>query len=322
MRRQMAWWMLMAAVAWSTAGAKSAHGQALAPVASAEDASPTLLSNPLQSLPPDEARQVLQWAADWVRQAVPASYHGDKGWGKRTRIYAGFKVDVDDGRLKTKRRWKDVKHGRWLRYAVHLRDPNDPRRLDIRITHAEQGPDQRIRFAAQLDSVLDVELEQERWNLGTRLFSVSVQARVKLRMLVSGDVGFELDVTRIPPDLLADPQIASTELSLVDLKVDRISKIGGDVAESIGDLVKRIVRQEYLPGQQAAITQKLNAQLDRRRDRLRLGASQWFSAAVTRQPAETAGPMTTALGPTLAGDLTAAARDDKDDHQERHWDTQ
>src|SRR5690606_16272395 len=109
---------------------------------------------------------------------------------------------------------------------------------------------------------------------------------------------------------------ASTELSLVDLKVDRISKIGGDVAESIGDLVKQIVRQEYLPGQQAAITQKLNAQIDRRRDRLRLGASQWLSAAASRRPATATIPVTAGAGP-LVGDLTAAARDDKDDHQER-----
>lgn len=300
--------MLITALAWSAGGAKIASGQAPLVAHPAETATP-MLGNPLESLPPEEARQVLQWAADWVRQVLPASYQDDKDWGKRTRVYAGVKVDLDDGRIKTKRRWKELKHGRWLRYTVHLRDPTDPQRLGIRITHAEQGPDQRIRFAAQLDSVLDVELQQERWNLGTRLFSVSVQAQVKLRMLIAGDVGFELDVTRIPPDLLADPQIASTELSLVDLKVDRISKIGGDVAESIGDLVKRIIRQEYLPGQQAAITHKLNAQIDRRRDRLRLGASQWLSSAVVHQPA-----LAASVWPTDSG-LTATARDDKDDDQ-------
>ena len=314
MHRRIAGLIFITALLCSTGGAKIASGQTLG-AQPAEIVSPAL-GNPLESLPPEQARQVLQWAADWVRQVLPASYQGDKDWGKRTRVYAGVKVDLDDGRLKTKRRWKELKHGRWLRYAVHLRDPTDPQRLDIRITHAEQGPDLRIRFAAQLDSVLDVELQQERWNLGTRLFSVSVQAQVKLRMLIAGDVGFELDVTRIPPDLLADPQIASTELSLVDLKVDRISKIGGEVAESVGDLVKRIIRQEYLPGQQAAITHKLNAQIDRRRDRLRLGASQWLSAAVMQQPAAATGELPTDNG------LTTTARDNKDDDQQRHRHTQ
>ena len=317
MHRQIGGLMFVTALAWSARDGEFASGQAPLLAQPAAAASPRPLGSPLESLPPEEAHQVLQWAADRVRTVLPASYHGDKHWGKRTRVYAGVNVDLDDGRIKTKRRWKDLKHGRWIRYAVHLRDPHDPQRLSIRITQAEQGPDQRIRFAAQLDSVLDVELEQERWNLGTRLFSVSVQAQVTLRMLISGDVGFELDVTRIPPDLLADPQIASTELSLVDLKVDRISKIGGDVAESIGDLVKQIIRQEYLPGQQAAIAQKLNTQIDRRRDRLRLGASQWLSSAIVHQPA-----LATSRLPAGDSGLTAATRDNEDDDQERHRHTQ
>jgi hypothetical protein len=59
--------------------------------------------------------------------------------------------------------------------------------------------------------------------------------------------------------------------------LDRISHVGGEVAESIGDLVKQIVRDEYLPSQQAKIAEKLNRQIDRRRDHLRLGASDWLS---------------------------------------------
>ncbi len=311
MHRQTPWWVLVMWLIVGTTGVRSASGEELPFLANPREAasSPEMV-NPLESLPPEEARQVLQWAADWVRQMLPASYHGDKNWGKKTRVYAGVKMDIDDGRIKTKRRWKELRHGRWIRYAVHLRDPTDPRRLNIRITHAEQGPDQRIRFAAQVDTVLDVELQQERWNLGTRLFSVSVQAEATLRMLIAGDVGFELDFTQIPPDILADPHIASTELSLVDLKVDRISKIGGEVAESIGDVVKRIIRQEYLPGQQAAITHKLNAQIDRRRDRLRLGASQWLSSSVARSLV----PAGSAL-PAAGAGLTATARNDKDDDQ-------
>lgn len=238
------------------------------------------LGDPLQRLPPQEAREVLQWAADWVRQVLPQSYHGEKDWGKKTRVYAGVKVDVKDGRLSTHRRWKELHNGRWLRYDVHLRDPADPGRLDIRITRAEQGEDQRIRFEAQIDTLLDLELHQERWNLGTRLFSVSVKAEAKLRMMIAGDVGFEFDLTRIPPDILADPKIVSTDLVLVDLNVSRISKIGGELADAVGDIAKRIIREEYLPRQQAELATKLNAQIDRRRDRLRFGASEWVSRSL------------------------------------------
>lgn len=238
--------------------------------------SPTPRQDPLAMLPPEEAQRVLQWAADWVRQTLPATYRGDKDWGKQTRLYAGVRLTKHEGSLSTKRRWVEVGHGRWIKYDIDLHDPSSPDRLNIQITRAEIGPDQRIRFEAQIDTRVDLHIQQERWNLGTRLFSVSVKGEAALRMLVVGDVGFAFDLTRIPPDVVADPNIRSTELSLISLKVDRISKIGGEVAEAFGDVAERIIRDEYLPKQQAKITARLNRQIDRRRDQFRFGASQWL----------------------------------------------
>ena len=267
---------LPAAVIATTFAVAAASAQPPVQTTAQRPQSSAALPDPLAMLPPEEARQVLQWAADWVRRTLPESYHNDKGWGKKTRVYAGVKWTKHDGKLSTKRRWKELGHGRWVRYDIHLRDPNDPGRLAIRINHAELGEDRRIRFEAQIDTLLDVEVHQERWNLGTRLFSVSVLGQASLRMVVAGDIGFEFDLTRVPPDVLADPHIASTQLTLVNLKVDRVSKIGGEVAEAVGDIAERIIRDEYLPKQQAKITDRLNGQIDRRRDRLRLSASDWL----------------------------------------------
>lgn len=243
--------------------------------------------DPLAMLPPEEAQRVLQWAADWVRQTLPAKYSGDKDWGKQTRLYAGVRLTKHDGHLSSKRRWVEVGHGRWIKYDIDLHDPSSPDRLNIQITKAEIGPDQRIHFEAQIDTRVDLQIQQERWNLGTRLFSVSVKGEAALRMLIAGDVGFAFDLTRIPPDVVADPNIRSTDLSLISLKVDRISKIGGDVAEAFGDVAERIIRDEYLPKQQAKITDRLNRQIDRRRDQFRFGASQWLLRTL---PATTAKP--------------------------------
>lgn len=231
----------------------------------------------LEGIPPDEAKRLLQWALDWGRQLLPESYHRDKAWDKQKRVYAGFNIKADDGRLSTKRRWKEVNHGRWLRYDIRLGDVHDPRRLKVQVTDAHLGEDRRLHFEARVDTRVDVHLQQQQWNLGVRLYSLSVEADARLRMEIAGDIGFELDLTRIPPDVLADPHVSAIRLSLIDLNVERISHVGGEVAESIGDLVKQIIRDEYLPSQQAKIAEKLNRQIDRRRDRLRLGASDWLS---------------------------------------------
>ena len=235
-------------------------------------------------LPPEEAQRVLQWAADWVRQTLPSTYHGDKDWGKQARLYAGVRFTKHEGRLSTKRRWVEVGHGRWIQYDIDLGDPSSTDRLNIQITKAEIGPDRRIHFEAQVDTRVDLHIQQERWNLGTRLFSVSVKGDAAIRMIVKGDVGFAFDLTRIPPDVIADPNIHSTQISLFSLKVDRISKIGGEVAEAFGDLAGRIIRDEYLPKQQAKITDRLNRQIDRRRDQLRFGASDWLLRALPTTP--------------------------------------
>ncbi len=248
--------------------------------------SPLPANDPLAMLPPEEAQRVLQWAADWVRQALPSTYHGDKDWGKQTRLYAGVRFTKHDGRLSTKRRWVDVGHGRWIRYDIDLGDPTSPDRLNIQITKAEIGPDRRIRFEAQIDTRVDLRIQQERWNLGTRLFSVSVKGDAAIRMIVTGDVGFAFDLTRIPPDVIADPNIESTQISLVSLNVDRISKIGGEAAEAFGDLAERIIRDEYLPKQQIKITDRLNRQIDRRRDQFRFGASDWLLRTLPTRPVE------------------------------------
>lgn len=247
----------------------------------------------LAEMPAEEARQVLQWGADWVRHLIPETYHNDKSWGKTKRIVSGLDIKTSDGRLHTNRRRRDVEHGRWVRYEVRLGDPTDPRRLNIQVLKAEQGADRRLRFEVQIDTLVDVHFQQQRWNLGVKLLSLSVDAEARIRMRVTGDIAFEMDLTRIPPDILADPHVLSTQLELVDLKVDRIGVVGGDAAESIGDLVKRVVRDEYLPEQQAKITDKLNRQIDRRRDRLRLSASEWFSRTLGNFPAVDQGRVST-----------------------------
>lgn len=242
--------------------------------------------DPLAVLPPEEAQRVLQWAADWVRQTLPSTYHSDKDWGKQTQLYAGVRFTKHDRRLSTKRRWVEVDHGRWIQYDIDLGDPTSNDRLNIQITKAEIGPDRRIHFEAQVDTRVDLHIQQERWNLGTRLFSVSVKGDAAIRMIVTGDVGFAFDLTRIPPDVIADPNIQSTQISLVSLKVDRISKIGGEVAEAFGDVAERIIRDEYLPKQQAKTTDRLNRQIDRRRDQLRFSASDWLLRNLPTKPAK------------------------------------
>ena len=234
-------------------------------------------SDPLVLLPPEEARELLQWGVDMVRQLLPETYTSDKHWAKKKRIQVGIKLRAEDGKLKTSRRHTEVGHGRWVRYTVRLRDPTDPNQLEIRVLSAEMDDAGRLQLAAEVDLMVDLDLHQQRWNLGTRLWRFSVDAEAKLRLEISGSVGFDFDITRIPPDVLISPQVDSARVDLADLKVKRISKLNGDIAESVGDLAASVIRHEYLPKQDAKLVDKLNRQIERKRDRLRISASDWLN---------------------------------------------
>ncbi len=243
-------------------------------------ASPTLppeLQTPFQGLPPEEAKASLQWVIYLIQQNLPPHYEKRKGWGATKKVYAGVDIDNDGLRLETHRRYRDVRHGKWLRYEVDLNNPTDPRNLKVEVVRAETLPDGRLMANLRIDAKIDINARQERWNYGFQLYSVSVKATARLQLTLETTMGFVFDYTRVPPDIVFDPIVDSASIKLVDLEVDRISKLGSDVAEEFGDIVERALRDDYLPKQGDKLAGKLNVSIARRRDKLRISASDWLT---------------------------------------------
>ncbi len=230
-----------------------------------------------QGLPDAETKATLQWAAYLVQANIPPHYESKKNWGATKRVYAGIDVDNDGLKLKTHRRYRDVRHGKWLKYEIELQEPTNSENLKIEVRRAETLPDGRIAMEVRIESKLDIDARQERWNYGLQLYSVSVRASARVRMTIKATFGIAIDYSRIPPDVLFQPQVDFAELKLIDLEVDQISKLGSDIAEELGDIAERLLRDEYLPKQNEKLAQKLNAQIERQRDKLRISASDWLN---------------------------------------------
>ena len=62
---------------------------------------------------------------------VPRSIVDEDGWGQTKRVQSGLNVRLDGLQLRTSRRWKDVKHGKWNRVKVTLPDPAE--RFDLSV---------------------------------------------------------------------------------------------------------------------------------------------------------------------------------------------
>ncbi|MGV3483083.1 MAG: hypothetical protein ACO1RT_01555 [Planctomycetaceae bacterium] len=244
----------------------------------AAEPTPTLASaDPVvPGLPPEETRATIQWAVYLIQANLPPRYEGNKRWGETKRVYAGIDVDHDGLKIKTHRRYRELRHGKWLKYSIDLRDPNDPRCLRINVVAAEMADDGRLKLDLQIDTKLGIEARQERWNYGLQLYSVSTQASAKLRMSLTASIGFGFDYAQVPPAVVFDPLVEQANVEIVDLEVDQISKLGSDIAQELGDMAERVLREEYLPKQRDKLAQKLNSQIDRRRDKLRISASDWL----------------------------------------------
>lgn len=258
------------------------------------------------SMTPEQARQSVQWLADQLLMYVPRRIDGDDDWGETKKVWAGVKVRRDGWELKTHRRWKELRHGRWVRYEIKL-PPNSPASS---LSHSDEAPGplqglgsvvhanvQPVSDTIQIHSVTPVTSEDgfrrwhvdasvytpadfavrvERWNLGTQWYSIEIVGDMRLRMRTELTMAMEADFSEVPPAMQLDVQIEKASLDVVRFEVDRISKLGGDVAEEIGDLAEKTIGKSWVRKENARLVRRLNEAIADNRDSLRWSMAGWL----------------------------------------------
>ena len=99
---------------------------------------------------------------------------------------------------------------------------------------------------------------------------------MRLSLRSTASIGFETDYSEIPPALVFDPTIRQAKVSLDSFEVDRVSKIGGDIAEGWGEVVQKVIVETYVDHLNKKLVHKLNRAIDKERDDLRLSTAEWF----------------------------------------------
>ncbi len=222
---------------------------------------------------------------------MPRTFDGDKDWGETKRVWSGVRIRRDGLRLKTKRRWKEVRHGRWIKYELQLPpvDSADSSKQVVAKVHevsktgdlqigkvADVNGNSRWKIKSSVNAPMTFTARIERWNLGVQLFSISVTGKLRVRLDATTSFAAYADYSEIPPALVIDPRVDSAVLHLEEFEVERISKIGGDVAEEWGELMEGVVREVFLKRQNEKLTGKLNKSINKHRDDLRLSMADWL----------------------------------------------
>lgn len=252
---------------------------------------------------PEQTRRSVQWLADQLMLHVPRTIEGDDDWGKTKKVWAGIKIHRDGWELKTKRRWRHLRHGRWVRYEILLPPPtvalrpsrslfnefesDEPDRtgnsiadaIEIHQVTAVMTPAGARRWQVEVSVSTPAEfaVRVERWNLGGQWYSIEISGKMTLHLRTTLTMALQADFAEVPPAMQLDVEIENASLAVSRFEVERISKLGGDVAEEIGDLAEKTIGKIWLRKENARLTARLNKAIARNHDSLRWSMADWIA---------------------------------------------
>ncbi len=237
---------------------------------------PTVFAYPLVACADDAGEQSL---SEMVRQIlldnVPRDFAGDNDWGRQREVASGLKFDRSGGRLKVERRTKEVNDGLWTNYHVTLVDPTQ--NLRVKIAGLRRVGPGRLAFQVFLSAQLDGEARYERWRRGIKMLNFKADAGSTIEAVLDCEVALRIAPGAFLGDLLIEPKVNGVRLALVDIDLERVSRIDGAVAEELGDRLRRAL-ERGLRGRETEIADKLNEAARKNPDRLRISSARVLAA--------------------------------------------
>ncbi len=207
---------------------------------------------------------------------LPDDFENDKKWGEQKRVQSGLSVRLEDGRVRTHRKWKDVNHGRWQWHRIRLVDPED--RLRLAIENVSRRADGTYDFDVDCIARLQTEARWQDWRLGIPVLRVSADAVADIRLIARCEMKLTFDHSSFPPAVQLEPSVRRADLRLGRFEVRRISHVKGRIADQFSASIRQVLKSE-LARRREQIPRKINKQLAKKQDSLRVSLGEWLSFA-------------------------------------------
>ena len=233
----------------------------------AGDPAQQLLALDPQTVSPQEQATFRELITSIALDTMPHNYEDKRKWGQTKEVFDGLKVSREGLQIKTKRRWKQVNHGTWKLYRLWLINPEED--FHVTVENVEVHGPLRLSFDLVVDARLGAFARLSQWQLDVQLLSVSIDAEALVRLRVSCEVQLRVDTQGYPPDLVLEPVATDADLVLLDFRLQRISDLKGPLVKELGEeLHDRL--QEEIEQREVKLLERINRQIEKRRDRLRL----------------------------------------------------
>lgn len=215
-----------------------------------------------------------------VLDSIPHNFTEDKDWGKQDERWDGIKWRRDGLRISTQRRKKAVNHGTWRKYSTELINPEEEFSIQVKNLHKlENG---KTGFDVHFLAHLKIHARESKWVKGVQLYSFSADGHAKVRLVVSCELGVTLNMTRFPPDLIFTPVATTADLVVDEFRLNRISKAGGEFAQQVSKSVRKVLDKK-IEEKESKLVDKINRQLEKKKDKLRLSTADALKSRFTTQ---------------------------------------
>jgi hypothetical protein len=229
--------------------------------------------SPLEGPPLKDVPTWSELARAIVLTAIPDKYVDRKHWDKTREIFDGVRVQQRGFNIRVSEKKRKVNHGSWYMYTIRF--PNPERNLKLVIDQVQSQGTGKFSFAvhvAMKNILLHGQFEQ--WVLGVKGLNFDFESDVEVHMhaLVQMSIRPETKRGSLLPDLILDPVVRTLRLNLVDVNTHRIGRIGGDIAEELGDSSRKFF-EDLIHSQEGRVVKKANEAIQKKKDSLRLPIS-------------------------------------------------
>jgi hypothetical protein len=251
------------------AAGASTNGPVLGPAQSeprpSEPAAMAASPDPPDAFTPSSEFQ--EWITAIVREQLPHDYEKKKNWGHQAKTFDGLSVRIENGQLKTHRKFKQANDGSWQMYRVTLKDPEE--KFDVKIANIRQLPSGKVGLDITAVASLEVFGRQSLWEHGVQLFSLSAEADARVKLWAQAEVATRMDLTRFPPDVILDPEITAARFEIPDFRMRRIGRADGPLVRSLSHTAREAL-EEKLADDNAKLVAKLNRAIAKQEKKLKL----------------------------------------------------
>jgi hypothetical protein len=233
-----------------------------------------------------------------VRSLPTPLYEASLGWGHEVQAVRGLKWTGKDLPVHPHIMRGPKKQSTWRKIGVSAINPADTLVFDLRDVRAPETG--RLLFTVFISLDARVELQQQDWEKGVRLFDASARARMRVQLTLNCEA-----VTRLEAGVLLLPEavfrlrVLRSHLAIDNVVCEHLAGVGGAGAKVLGSLVKGGLR-EANPGLERELLSKAESAIVKAGDTKEVRLS-LFTLLKHQSQGRPAGP---AKGPAAATKAT------------------